>query len=322
MNEILIDNKDGQVWNISDLVSGITWKTSRSGKASSLDVTFVKNGLYESKNFKYNNGDIIRYRKDDVNVFYGYIFTIDDGRSEDVKIVAYDQMRYLLYNDTLIVKDMTATQVIQRVANDLGLKTGVLENTGHKIPRLAEDNKKLLDIIYKALDHTLVATQNMYVLYDHFGELTLRNAANMLVDFVIGDESLMVDYRQKRSIDSETYNRIKLVQDNKEAGTRDAYVLQDGANVAKWGRLQLYEKVDNNMNSAQINDRLDKLLQLKNREQKSLHIPALGDFRVRAGCYVPIKIKAAGIDQYFLVDECVHNIEGAEHTMELDLKVI
>src|SRR5690606_6913229 len=178
-------------------------------------------------------------------------------------------------------------------------------------------------IIDKALVLTLWNTNRNYVFYDDAGALSLRNVESTLLDIIIGDGSLMYDYRTKVSIDNDTYNVVKLYKDNKETGKREVYVAQDSANIAKWGRLQLYQSVDEEMNAAQIQELLDQLITLKNRETKSLRIDAIGDIRVRAGWFVRILIEELGINQPFLVNECTHRFDGANHhTMSLDLKVV
>ncbi|MGO4371541.1 hypothetical protein AB4Z21_12230, partial [Paenibacillus sp. MCAF20] len=126
----------------------------------------------------------------------------------------------------------------------------------------------------------------------------------------------------KRSIDSDTYNYIKVFQDNKKTGKRDIHTGQDSANIAKWGRLQLYQQADEKMNEAQIKTLVDQLLTLKNREQKTLSIEAIGDLRVRAGFYIPIVIQELAISQYFLVEDCTHKFDADAHTMSLELRVI
>lgn len=317
MLEIMIDNKDGNVWDVSELVSDVTWKTSRIGKPASVDFTLIKDGIFQC-----NNGDVVRIRLDEQNVFYGYVFVVDDGKDEDVRILAYDQTRYLMVNDTYVFKNVTATEVVEQICGDFGLKFGTLEDTLYKIPAMVEDNKKLIDTICKALALTLISTGRIYVLYDDFGELTIRNVEDMKLDFIIGDDSLMYDYSQKRSIDSDTYNQIKVVQDNKTSGHRDVYILFDSANIAKWGRLQLYQIADENMNAAQINEQLKQLIESKNREQKTLKLDVIGDIRVRAGCYISIYIEGLSLNQYFLIDECSHKVSGADHTMSLELRVI
>jgi hypothetical protein len=86
--------------------------------------------------------------------------------------------------------------------------------------------------------------------------------------------------------------------------------------------LQYFDVVDEKMNAAQIKELLNTLIQLKNRERRSLKIDALGDLRIRAGCYIPVILNELGINQYFLVDECTHKWEGDEHTMQITLKVV
>ncbi|MGO4545793.1 hypothetical protein AB4Z29_13425 [Paenibacillus sp. 2TAB23] len=322
MLEILIDNRNGKVWNITSLVPSLTYKTKRIGTASSLDLAFIKGSLFQSALFEVNNGDIITLRKDGLAVFYGYIFEINSGRDESVSIKAYDQLRYLLTNDTYVLKDVTASQIVKQIADDYELKTGLLADTVYKIPSMIEDNQKLLDIICKALDLTLIHKGGNFMLIDDFGKLSVRNIQDMKVDFVIGNYSLLYDYGLKRSIDGETYNKIKMYQDNKVTGKRDIHIIQDSANIAKWGRLQLYKQADEKMNEAQIREQLSQLMTLKNRESRSISIDAIGDLRVRAGSYVPIIIEELDINQYFLVDECTHKFDADIHTMKLELRVI
>ncbi|MBO9610389.1 MAG: hypothetical protein J7639_30800, partial [Paenibacillaceae bacterium] len=85
------------------------------------------------------------------------------------------------------------------------------------------------------------------------------------------------------------------VQDNKDTGHRDVYIALDSANIAKWGRLQFYQKVDDNRNEAQIKELLDNLITLKNRETRSMRVEAIGDIRIRAGCYARVLIAEYGI---------------------------
>lgn len=320
MMEVLIDNRDGSIWDMP--VSSVQWKTSRIGKAGTLDVKLV---IEQPTKFPVNSGAIIRVTDGSHKIFYGYVFETGFNASSEFNVKAYDQLRYLMYNDTFVFSSTTATAGIKKIATDAGLKIGTFEETGYKVPAMVEDNKKALDVVAKFLDSTLIATNRNYVLFDNFGKLELRNINNMAIsadDFYIGEESLLFDFEYKKTIDVETYNRIKLVQDNKKTGKREVYIAQDSKNIAKWGRLQEFRKVDEKMTAAQIKDLLDKLIKLRNRETKSLKLNCLGHWKVRAGCFVFVYIEKIGIKQYFLVDECTHNWEGGVHTMTLDLKVI
>jgi hypothetical protein len=319
--EIMLDDKQGNVWDISGVVTGVSWKTSRIGSPGSLEFTLIKGGLYEFRSFSYANGDIVKFRYAGKDVFFGYIFTIDSGQDEAVKITAYDQIRYLMADDTYVFSGVTAADVLKRIANDVGLKLGQVDTPAYVIPTMVEDGQKLIDIIDKALTLTVINSGANYVLFDDFGSLALRNIEALVVDVMIGDGSLMYNYDYKRSIDQDTYNRIKLVQDNKDTGKREVHVAQDSASIARWGLLQLYQSVDENMNDAQIKELLTTLSTLKNRETRTMKIDAIGDARIRAGCYIPIVIEEFGVNQAFIIDACTHRFAG-DHTMSLELKVI
>ncbi|MBG9941790.1 phage-like element PBSX protein XkdQ [Brevibacillus formosus] len=322
MIKIFLDDKKGNLWDVSNIVTGITWKTSRIGSPGSLDFTMIKGGIYQDASFKVNNGDIVRFYYNDQSVFYGYVFSIDGGRDEAVRIKCYDQIRYLLNKKTYAFSQVTASEVIKRIADDFKLKTGQIANTGYTIPTMVEDNQGLLDTIVKALIYTIWNTGKNYVLYDDFGSLVLRDTEEMLVDFIIGEKSLMTNYIMKTSIDDDTYNKVKLYKNNNKTGRRDVYIAEDSANMKKWGILQLTQSVEEDKNDAQINEMLNQLITLKNRETKTLQVEAIGDPRVRAGCFVPIVISEYGINQPFLVDSATHTFEGNDHKMKIELKVV
>ena len=322
MLEILVDNKNGRVWDVSEIAKDLTWTTTRVGRPASVDFTLIGSGIYQDKALTVQNGDIVRVRKDDTNVFYGYVFGVKQNRDAEISIKAYDQVRYLLNKDTYVFKNVTTGDVIRKIAADFKLKVGRIDDTGYRIPSMVEDGQTLLDIIEKANTLTMSATGRFFVFFDDFGALSLRDVRTFEAGFYVGDGSLMTGFEHSRDIDSDTYNRIKLYRDNQKTGKREVYMVQDSANIARWGVLQLYEAVDEEMNAAQINELLNRLAALKNREQRTLKLEAIGDIRVRAGMYLPVVIEALNINQPMMVDEVTHRFDGADHTMSITLKVI
>ncbi|WP_438435399.1 XkdQ/YqbQ family protein [Gorillibacterium sp. sgz500922] len=316
--EVDLDNRNGVMWKIGQLVSEAQIKTARIGKAGSLELSFLRPS---ATGFTVEPGNVVRLSYDGQVVFFGYVFSVTSGSDQEIKLTAYDQLRYLVANDTLVIQGMTATDVIRRQATKMDLTVGSLADTGYRIPKLAEDNKRMMDMICDALDETTRATGSTFVLFDAAGELTLKSLADMELPLLIGDGSLVYEYSQTRSIDNDTYNQIVLAQDNKTTGKRDLYVLKDSGNIAKWGLLQLYEVVDERLNAAQINQSLTNLIVLKNRESRTFRVSAIGDIRVRAGSSLHISIADVGKPLTYLVDECTHTISGGEHTMDLSLKV-
>lgn len=92
-------------------------------------------------------------------------------------------------------------------------------------------------MICEALDRTLIYGGKNYIFYDDFGKLVLRDVEDMPYGFVIGDNSLLTDYSYTRSIDDQTYNKIKLYRDNKDTGKRETFVHQDSGSIRQWGLL-------------------------------------------------------------------------------------
>ena len=136
----------------------------------------------------------------------------------------------------------------------------------------------------------------------------------------LGDGSLATGFTYESEIDSEAYNKIKLVKDNKKTGKRDVYIFQDSKNMTLWGILQDYEVVDEDMNEAQIKKRGGQMLELYNRPKRSFSVSAIADLSVRAGRALYIGIGAVGVKSFFIVEEATHDL--LKETMSLKLKVV
>lgn len=219
--------------------------------------------------------------------------------------------------ETYVFNGKRADQVLTQIAADFGLKCGSLENTGYAIPSMIEDGQTLFDIVLKALDHTLINTGKMFVLWDDFGSLRITDVEKSKLDLYVGDASLATGYSYETEIDSETYNKIKLVRDNKETGKRDVYIFQDSNNMKFWGVLQNYESVDEEMNEAQIKERGGQMLELYNRPKKTFEVKALLDLSVRAGRALYIGIEKVGVSSFFIVEEASSDLLKEEMTLKL-----
>lgn len=134
--------------------------------------------------------------------------------------------------------------MIKILAKRFNLQYGTLADTGWRRSAI-EDNTTLFDIIQNALDDTLITKGKTYVLYDKVGKLQLTDVAKMKVNTCLVDAETGQDYSYKTTIDSDVYNQIKLVYENKKKGTFDLYVTKDSKNIGKWGTLQYLDKIDN-----------------------------------------------------------------------------
>ncbi len=313
MIEFLVENKaDNKIYEIGELVSSITYTDSFNDGCSSLNFSYIDDDL------RIANGSVIRFKYNDTNIFFGYVFKSKKGKGKEITVTAYDQLRYLKAKDTMVVDDITLGALIKKGCVRFNLKPGNIADTKYKLPTSIKDDKTWLDIFYDGVDDTFLGTGKKYSIRDEFGSIALRDLEDLKLNLIIGDESLCYDYDYEKSIDNNTYNQIKLVKENEKSGRLDVFIAQDSDSFRRWGILQYFEKEDKSMNDAQIKSKAEALLGLYNREEESLDLPCLGDTRVRAGTSILTSIADIEIDKRLIVNKVTHEFLPI-HTMDLEL---
>ena len=293
---------------------GITWQTDRYGSPGELNFTVIRDSV-----LKIGSGDAVRLTVDGTGIFYGFVFQIAPKKGGTMEVKAYYQLRYFKNKDTYVYENKTAGELLQMLCADFNLNAGQVEDTGYKIESRVEDGQTLFDIMQNALDLTLLNTGQMYVMFDDFGALALRNISGMAYNLLIS-ENTAEDYKYTVSIDGETYNQIKLVFDNEETGKRDVYMTKHTGNINKWGILQYYDTLQNGENGAA---KAEALLSLYNKETRNLSISnALGDVNIRAGCMIVAMLDLGDmqLSNLMLVEKCKHTFRENVHFMDLTLR--
>lgn len=316
---VVQNNKTGIIYDVSELASDISWETEITEQPGKLTFNFVSDG---KANF--NEGSPVYLKVDGQGIFYGWVFTKKYSKDEIIQVTAYDQIRYLKNVDTYVLPSMTSSEIFIKICKDFQLKYKVVEGSEYKLPPSVNDAKTLGSIIQSALDATLSSFGKWFIVYDEFGTLVHRDIVNLKTNLVFGDESGLIDYDYQTSID-DSYNQIKLVRDNKDTKKREVYLVKDSNNIQLWGLLQYYEKVDENMNAAQIMAKADNLLKLHNSVTRPLSLECLGNFKVRAGSGIYLSIKKLGdvaVNQYAMVKKCTHKIKNNLHTMNLKVELV
>lgn len=227
------------------VVESVSIEWERQGQPGKLTADIVK-----TPGLSFQEGDPCRFSVDGTPIFYGFVFEKARKGSMDqvITITVYDQLYYLKNKDTYVYSNKTAAAVIRMIAEDFQLNVGALADTGYTIASRVEDSKTLFDIIQTALDETLKATSQMYVLYDDVGKLTLKNIGDMKLGLLVDNETAG-DFDYKTSIASQTYDKVKLSYENKDTGKREIFIAQDGSSINQWGVLQYYEKIDSTANA-------------------------------------------------------------------------
>lgn len=268
------------------------------------------------KGFSIGMGNEVLVTVDSKKFFYGFVFTKEGKKDGMESYIVYDQLRYLKNKETIVYKKKTAGELIKILAKRFNLQYGTLADTGWRRSAI-EDNTTLFDIIQNALDDTLITKGKTYVLYDKVGKLQLTDVAKMKVNTCLVDAETGQDYSYKTTIDSDVYNQIKLVYENKEKGTFDLYVTKGSKNIGKWGTLQYLDKIDN----PDIGKLKSKaLLKLYDKKKRTLTISGvIGNINVRGGSLVPVMLDLGDITvaNYMLVDKVTHTFKNCEYTMDL-----
>ena len=278
----------------------------------------------EDKGIDIELGSCVYVNEGGTKLFKGYVFSAERQKNHKVTYTAYDQLRYLKAKASYTFVATSVEDIIRQIASDFGLKVGTLANTGYKIPSLICENETCLDIITEAIAQTIVQTGKIFVFYDDYGELTLKEAGSLIWNKLIGEKSLLSDYSYQRSIDSDTYNQVKLARPNKDTGRADVYIYKDTDAIGQWGLLQYYDVVDENMNSAQIQELCENYLKYYDRVWQTLKLKkVVGAPELRAGWISPVRIDtiaAANVTRLVLTERISHKWTGNSHTMEIEVR--
>lgn len=310
MYELIIQH--GGTIYVPPAAEEIRVQSERMLSPDSMEFRFVDTGITIAE------GDPVRFKDGEYGVFYGFIFKIRRDRGNLVQVTAYDQIRYLKNKDFISYRDKTAGEVVSMLADGYGMRKGKIADTGWKIAYRVEDNKTLLDVIGTALDLTLQNTGDLYLFYDSFGALTLSHLGDMYVPIVI-DEETGQNYTYESSIDSDTYNCVKLIYNNEKTGGKEIFTSQDNAKIDEWGILQYVDTLKEGENGQA---KADALLQLYHKPTKTLTIKdACGDSRVRGGSLVVVNLDLGErkLENLMLVEKCTHRYGESKHTMDLTL---
>ena len=312
---LIIHTKENKCF-LPSVVDNITLETYRKGQPGKLSFKCIQDEI-----LKIDEGAIVQFKNGNKKLFQGVIFSRKLDKDNIVSIVAYDQLRYLKNKKVYSTVGKTATAIIKELADDIGLKCGDLIDTKYVIPKFRAGEQTLFDLMQTALDITTQSKKEVFVLYDDYGKLTLKNIKVLLVNILIDDETAE-NYDYQSDIDKNTFNQIKLYYDNKQTGKRDVWIAKDSKNIKTWGLLEKSMSI-NPEKSMSPQEKAEAMLKRYNKATRTLTIKnAFGDDRVRGGSslWCNLTIDNKEIKQRMLVENVRHTYTKDTHFMDLKLR--
>lgn len=277
--------------------------------------------------------------QDEEHIFYGRLVKQTITDKSTMTLVFYDDIFYLNSKDANTFTNMTADKIFLKHCKDYNIPARVDTKPTYILPPKIQQNTSCYDIIKESIDLSFINDGVDYVIIPMERELVFTDTSKLKKDIVIGTEAYCTGYTYERSIDSDTYNVIKIVKEvtvEEGKGTEsqsskstnssgqnkrlEQCVVRDAHNMDMWGVLQYYDTIDEKANKAQIQQKAENLLKLKNRVWKTLKISTLCPIYLRAGYGVILDIGIVPL-QHYLIKSCTYKIKDSSIIADLEVEL-
>lgn len=274
--------------------------------------------VLKTEGLSFHEGNSVLFRYGGKHVFFGFVFSKKRNKEEYIEVTCYDQLIYLSKNkDSINYKDKSTSDLLKFLCAENHLRIGDISNTSFPVSR-DEDNTSYLEMIKNSVDVTLQNTKKLFVIYDDFGKITLKNIEDMKIDLVIADNN-STNFGYTSTIDQDTYNQVKLVYEDTEKGKREIFIEKDSKHINAWGVLQKFDTVKKGEDAVA---KAQALLTLHNQVQRKLKISGVvGNTDIRGGTMLVVKLNLGDmeISKYMVVDSCKHKFKEDEYFVDVNL---
>lgn len=297
--------------------SSITWSGQRFKSARKITANILytdKGGLQYTK---ITQGNTVLFKWKGKELFRGIVWDFNKTKSGTLVMVAYDILQYLLVNkDVYVFENKRSTDIAVRICKDFQIPRGIIANTGVRLDELFVNETTLYDMILRSLVNTEKQSGKRFQLLSQKGKLNLKEWKESSNQWVLETGVNLIDYNYSSSL-SDTITRVKLVSGD-DNNTVTA-VVNDGSGQNKYGVLQHFERVNDDLSKNQLTNRAKKTLNQKKGIQRHLEVDALGIDEIISGMPVYVIENDINVKGTYYVDSDTHFFMGEYHDMKLDL---
>ena len=272
--------------------------------ASKLEFTVMKDDTVS-----FNQGDAVSVKYDGEDMFLGYVFYKKRDKDKLIKVVCYDQLRYMKNRRTYTRGKMRLDEVVNKIADDYALRKGEIEKCSVTVGAVAAENVSLIDVVKKACSDVRSKSGERYILFDKCGELCLKNENSMVLDVVL-DDTQAENYEYTDTIDNEVYNIVEVYSDKKKYNTRYLGVASDKETMDMWGTLILSKKATDAGNEKSEAEKLLSEYNRINREIVIKNVDGNPGFFPGSRVYVVFTMGDVELDGYMRIKKAVHVFEN------------
>lgn len=266
---------------------------------------------------KVEEGDTVLFKWKKKELFRGIVWDRNITKGGTITLIAYDLLQYLLANkDIYVFSKKRTTDIVTRICKDYQIPMGSIANTGVRMDELFTNETTLYDIILKAIVNTEIQSGQRFQLSSLKGKLILKEWKETTDQWVLETGVNITDYNLSTSLD-DVATRVKLISgDDKKTVTA---VVNDSSGQKKYGVLQHFERIDEDLSKKQLTSRAKKIQGKKKKIKKNLEVDAIGIDEIVSGMPVYVIEKDIGVKGTYYVDSDNHFFMGDYHDMKLKL---
>ena len=310
-------------WDCRTLLkSAPTYTTDPDFAAGTLTFDLIE----VNEGFTPKNGDEVRFSWDGHKVFFGYIFTVNYSSDEVFSCTAYDKLRYLKNEDSVVWPVSSIGQRFTTACKASGISYKVIYDPGYRLPTKVSDGVSYFSMLQEDIETTAIEFGQACFIRDNYGTVELC-AYPMPVSgevMIVGDSGMATSWAYDRSID-EAANVVRVEKNSQaDSGKIGASETATGNTISRWGKLQKVEKLsDDKMNSAQMKAKAKALLKVSNVEKRTLKVSAIGNLGFYTGGSFVLKVQSLieiGISaRRVTIGKCTQNFDPDHWTTEMEV---